>query len=46
MTTNAPEALALFKEGYNCAQSVFAAAVRPYGLAKETALRVAQAFAR
>ena len=44
MTTNAQEAVAMFKEGYNCAQSVFAAAARPYGLAKETALRVGQAF--
>lgn len=34
----------MFKEGYNCAQSVFAACSQPYGLAKETALRVAQGF--
>ena len=44
MTSNAQEAVALFQEGYNCAQAVFAAGVRPYGLAKETALRVGQAF--
>ena len=44
MTPNAQEAVAMFKEGYNCAQAVLAGCSGPYGLPRETALRVAQAF--
>ena len=44
MTTSTQDALAMFKEGYNCAQAVFAGCSAPYGLPRETALRVAQAF--
>ncbi|MCY2927972.1 MAG: C-GCAxxG-C-C family protein [Planctomycetota bacterium] len=44
MTTNPEDAVALFQEGYNCAQSVFVACSRQYGLDRQTALRVAQAF--
>ncbi|MCY2931963.1 MAG: C-GCAxxG-C-C family protein [Planctomycetota bacterium] len=44
MTSNPQDAVAMFKEGYNCAQAVFAACSAPYGVPRETAVRVAQAF--
>jgi C_GCAxxG_C_C family probable redox protein len=44
MTPTAQNAVAMFTEGYNCAQAVFAACSARYGLPRETALRVAQAF--
>lgn len=44
MTAAPDTAAALFKEGCNCAQAVFVACSAKYGLPRETALRVAQAF--
>jgi C_GCAxxG_C_C family probable redox protein len=44
MATNADDAVAMFAEGYNCAQAVLACCGRAYGLPKETAVQVAQAF--
>lgn len=44
MSTNPQNAVALFQQGYNCAQAVFAASAAPFGLPRETALRAAQAF--
>lgn len=37
-------AAALFREGYNCSQSVFAAYAKEYGIDKETALRLSASF--
>lgn len=37
-------AVALFKEGYNCSQSVFAAYAEDYGIDRETALRLSASF--
>jgi C_GCAxxG_C_C family probable redox protein len=42
--TNADRALAYFKEGFSCSQAVLAAYADKFGLARETALRIAQAF--
>jgi len=44
MSTNPQDAVAMFREGYNCAQAVVACCARQYGLPRQTALRVAQAF--
>jgi C_GCAxxG_C_C family probable redox protein len=44
MSKNAEDAAAMFLQGYNCAQSVLACSGREYGLPRETAVRVAQAF--
>ena len=44
MSKNGKDAVAMFLEGYNCAQSVLACCGREYGLPRETAVRVAQAF--
>lgn len=37
-------ATALFREGYNCAQSVFAAYAEDYGFTREQALRLSASF--
>ena len=44
MSKNGEAAAAMFLEGYNCAQSVLACCGREYGLPRETAVQVAQAF--
>jgi C_GCAxxG_C_C family probable redox protein len=44
MHNTSEAALALFAEGYSCAQSAFAACAQPFGLPKETAIKIAQAF--
>ncbi len=44
MNTNADGALGMFKEGYNCAQSVLAACGRRFGFSREQACHVAQTF--
>ncbi len=44
MTANSDSAVAMFLEGYNCAQAVLASCGRDLGLPRETAIRVAQAF--
>ena len=40
----AETAIAMFADGYSCAQSAFAACAQPFGLPKETAIKIAQAF--
>jgi len=42
--THTDRALALFEEGFSCSQAVLAAFAEDYGLARETALRLAQPF--
>jgi len=42
--TKTEEAVALFKDGYNCAQAVLAAFAPELGLARELALRIATPF--
>jgi C_GCAxxG_C_C family probable redox protein len=45
MMADTPEAaVAMFLEGYNCAQAVLACCGEPYGLPRATAIQVAQAF--
>ena len=44
MSKNGTAAVRMFLGGYNCAQSVLACCGREYGLPRETALQVAQAF--
>lgn len=44
METRKEKAIRLFKEGYNCSQSVFAAYSDLYGVDEETALRLASSF--
>lgn len=44
METRKEKAVRLFKEGYNCAQSVFAAYSDIYGMDFETALKVSASF--
>ena len=44
MSTEADTAAELFGQGFNCAQSVLAACGQRYGLDRQTALRVAEAF--
>ncbi len=44
MESRTEQAVALFKEGYNCSQSVFAAYADLFGLDRETALRVSASF--
>jgi len=44
MNANADAAVAMFNEGYNCAQSVLAACGGKLGLPREQACHVAQAF--
>jgi len=44
MKSKREEAIALFKEGYNCSQSVFAAHAQEYGIDRETALRISASF--
>lgn len=44
MSTNSRNAEALFLEGYNCAQAVLACCGERYGLPRQTAIKVAQAF--
>lgn len=41
MESRVEEAVALFKEGYNCAQSVFGTYADLFGMDKETALKLA-----
>lgn len=42
--TGADRAEALFREGYNCSQAVFAAFSEIYGIDKETALKISSSF--
>lgn len=42
--TEPQKALAMFAEGYNCAQSVLAACGENHGLDRETAIKIGQAF--
>ncbi|MEA5060487.1 MAG: C-GCAxxG-C-C family protein [Candidatus Pelethousia sp.] len=44
MGSKQEQAMALFKEGYNCAQSVFAVFCEDLGLDFETALKLASSF--
>ena len=44
MNSRVEQAGALFKEGYNCSQSVFAAYADLFGMDRETALKVAASF--
>lgn len=44
MKSRTEQAVALFLEGFNCSQSVFAAYADLFGMDKETALRVAASF--
>lgn len=44
MESRTEQAVALFKEGYNCSQSVFAAYADLFGMDKKTALRVSASF--
>lgn len=44
MTTNIERARELFKSGYNCSQSVFAAYAERYGIDFETALKLSSSF--
>jgi C_GCAxxG_C_C family probable redox protein len=44
MSDNSDAAVNMFMEGYNCAQSVLAGCGRDYGLPRDTAVKVAQAF--
>jgi len=44
MSKNADNAVGMFQQGFNCAQSVLGACGESFGLNRETALRVAQAF--
>ena len=44
MSANSEKAVAMFGEGFNCAQSVLASCGGPLGLPRETALRVAGTF--
>jgi C_GCAxxG_C_C family probable redox protein len=44
MTNNADEAVAMFREGFNCAQAVLASCGQTRGISREIALRVAQGF--
>jgi len=44
MSKNGEAAVAMFLQGYNCAQSVLVSCGQEYGLPRETAVRVAQAF--
>ena len=41
---NAEDAVACFKEGYNCSQAVLAAYAESFGLDRRTALRLSSAF--
>lgn len=44
MKSRTEQAVALFLEGFNCSQSVFAAYADLFGMEKETALRVSASF--
>lgn len=44
MESRKEKAVRLFKEGYNCSQSVFAAYSDIYGIDRETALRLSSSF--
>ncbi len=44
MESRADKAVSLFKQGYNCAQSVFAAYADLYGMDEETAFNLAMPF--
>jgi len=44
MGNDSNKAACIFSEGYNCAQSVLAASGEKYGLDKDTAIKIAQAF--
>ena len=44
MESRTEQAVALFKEGFNCSQSVFAAYADLFGMDKETALKVSASF--
>ncbi len=44
MKSRTEQAVALFKEGYNCSQAVFATYADLFGMDRETALRVSASF--
>ena len=44
MESKIEKAVALFKEGYNCSQSVVAAYAEEYGLTREQALKISASF--
>lgn len=44
MTARQEKAVELFKQGYNCSQSVFAAFSESYGMDQQTALRISSSF--
>ena len=44
MVSRADQAVALFREGFNCSQSVFATYADLFGMDRETALRVSASF--
>lgn len=44
MSKKTEEAVKLFKEGYNCCQSVFGVFAEEYGVEKEVALKLATSF--
>jgi C_GCAxxG_C_C family probable redox protein len=44
MNTNADNAVAMFDQGFNCAQAVLACCGQRFGLSREAACHVAQAF--
>lgn len=44
MIDNSQKAVEYFKEGYNCAQSVFLAYAEQFGFDKETALKLSSSF--
>jgi hypothetical protein len=44
MESKIENAVALFKEGYNCSQSVVAAYAEEYGLTREQALKISASF--
>ena len=44
MSQNSDKAVAMFNQGFNCAQSVLTACGEPLGLPRDTALRVAGPF--
>lgn len=44
MSVKSEAAVAMFKEGYNCAQAVFAVFAEDYGIDKETAWKISSSF--
>ncbi|MBN2581988.1 MAG: C_GCAxxG_C_C family protein [Planctomycetes bacterium] len=44
MSKRSDEAMAMFKDGFNCAQSVLACGGRDLGMSRETAIRLGETF--